>query len=69
MISLIFVRYCLCLFRKDAKTGVMKILGDQIRNNPDRILNSVPKVNSRIATGRYAFPFVSIQLRVFFSVM
>jgi hypothetical protein len=55
---------CLCLFRKDAKTGVMKILGDQVRNNPDRILNSVPKVNSQIATGRYAFPFVRIQLRV-----
>ncbi|XP_046636082.1 glutamate receptor ionotropic, delta-1-like isoform X1 [Daphnia pulicaria] len=49
---------CLCLFRKDAKTGVMKILGDQVRNNPDRILNSVPKVNSQIATGRYAFPFL-----------
>ncbi|XP_046636084.1 ionotropic receptor 93a-like isoform X2 [Daphnia pulicaria] len=43
---------------RDAKTGVMKILGDQVRNNPDRILNSVPKVNSQIATGRYAFPFL-----------
>lgn len=64
MISLIQYVRCLCLFRKDAKTGVMKILGDQVRNNPDRILNSVPKVNSQIATGRYAFPFVRIQLRV-----
>ena len=37
----------------------MKILGDQIRNNPDRVLSSIPKVNARLETGQFAFPFVS----------
>jgi ionotropic glutamate receptor len=37
----------------------MKILGDQIRNNPDRVLSNMPKVNARLETGQFAFPFVS----------
>ncbi|EFX79723.1 hypothetical protein DAPPUDRAFT_103904 [Daphnia pulex] len=44
---------------KESKSGASKILGDQIRNNPDRILsNSLADVNNRMETERYAFPFL-----------
>nr|CAH0103993.1 unnamed protein product [Daphnia galeata] len=39
----------------DATHGAQKTLGDQIRKNPDRILNNIEKVNVRLITERYAF--------------
>ncbi|XP_046447449.1 uncharacterized protein LOC124196410 [Daphnia pulex] len=36
--------------------GAMKTLGDQIRNNPSRILNNLQKVSDLLETERYAFP-------------
>ena len=42
----------------------MKVLGDQIRNNPDQILSNIDQVSARLETTRYAFPFVSHQKHV-----
>lgn len=53
------MRRCLCHFPKDAETGALKVLGDQVRTNPDRIASSVPKLYSRLQSGNFAFPFVS----------
>ena len=36
----------------------MKILGDQIRGNPERILNNLEKVIVQLKTERYALPNV-----------
>jgi hypothetical protein len=44
---------------EDATHGAQKTLGDQIRKNPDRILNNIEKVNVRLITERYAFANVS----------
>jgi hypothetical protein len=49
------------LFKKQqAKNGVYKVLGDQARLNPNRILGDPFKVNALLVTRKYAFPFVSI---------
>ncbi len=53
------MRRCLCHLPKDAETGTLKVLGDQVRSKPDRIASSVPKVYSRLESGNFAFPFVS----------
>ncbi|XP_046447431.1 glutamate receptor ionotropic, kainate 2-like isoform X2 [Daphnia pulex] len=39
----------------EATHGAQKLLGDDIRNHPDRILSSIEKVNVRLKTERYAF--------------
>jgi ionotropic glutamate receptor len=49
----------LCHLPKDAKSGALKVIGDQVRSNPDRIASSVPKVYGRLESGNFAFPFVS----------
>ena len=52
-------RKTFCQLSKDAETGALKVLGDQVRSNPDRIASSVPKLYSRLESGNFAFPFVS----------
>nr|CAH0112523.1 unnamed protein product [Daphnia galeata] len=44
----------------DAQSGTLKILGDQVRRHPDRILNNMQKASTLLETGNYALPFVSI---------
>ena len=36
----------------------MKILGDQIRSNPDQVLNNVSLITERMQNEHSAFPFV-----------
>ena len=51
------------LFKKQpATSGVYKILGDQARLNPNRILGDPFKVNALLISRKYAFPFVSISV-------
>ena len=49
---------------KEANTGVMQVLGDQIRNNPDRLLSNIDQVSACLERARYAFPLVSHQQHV-----
>ncbi|KAK4012523.1 hypothetical protein OUZ56_024762 [Daphnia magna] len=42
-----------------ATSGIYKILGDQARRNPDRIVGDPLKLNAMLETGRYAYPFLS----------
>lgn len=44
---------------KDAKSGVLKALGDLTRNDGQTILPSMAKVAEQLDTGRYALPYVS----------
>jgi len=37
----------------------MKTLGDQIRRNPDRLLNNMQNVYTLLETGNYGMPLVS----------
>nr|CAH0098391.1 unnamed protein product [Daphnia galeata] len=41
----------------DAKTGPLKVLGDQMRSKPDRIVSNVPKLYKKLETEHFAFPF------------
>ncbi|EFX79932.1 hypothetical protein DAPPUDRAFT_103895 [Daphnia pulex] len=43
----------------DAKFGALKYLGDQIRYNPDRLLNSMQNVETFLGTGNYAMPLLA----------
>ncbi|XP_046447218.1 glutamate receptor ionotropic, delta-2-like [Daphnia pulex] len=43
----------------DAKFGALKHLGDQIRYNPDRLLNSMQNVETFLGTGNYAMPLLA----------
>jgi hypothetical protein len=46
-----------------AKSGVLKTLADQARRNPaDRILKDQSEIDVRLATGRYAYAFVSVSV-------
>jgi len=44
---------------KDATRGAQKILGNEIRRNPDRMLNTLEEVTVRLKTKHYAFGTVS----------
>lgn len=46
---------------KGAKSGVLKVLGDQARLNPKRILPLATDATRRLQTGSFAFPYVSIR--------
>ncbi|XP_046635987.1 glutamate receptor ionotropic, delta-2-like isoform X2 [Daphnia pulicaria] len=43
----------------DAKFGALKYLGDQIRYNPDRLLNNMQNVETLLGTGSHAMPFLA----------
>jgi hypothetical protein len=45
-----------------AKSGVFKTLADQARHNPDRIFKDQTKIDVRLATGLYAYSFVSLSI-------
>lgn len=45
---------------QEAKTGALKILGDQVRQNPNQMVYESSKVIDLLRTGNYAFPFVSL---------
>lgn len=51
-------------FPQEAQTGTLKILADQVRHNPDRLLNNIQKGITLLETGRYALPFVKIVLYI-----
>ncbi len=42
-----------------AKSGIYKLIGDRARSKPNQIFNEPFQLNAALATGRYAFPFVS----------
>ncbi len=41
-----------------ATTGVFNLIGDKARRFPDQILGDPFKLNAKLETGRYAYPFV-----------
>ncbi|XP_046452807.1 uncharacterized protein LOC124200581 [Daphnia pulex] len=43
----------------DAKSGPLKILGDQVRRNPSRLLKNMLQVETLLETGHYALPIAS----------
>lgn len=44
-----------------AKTGVLQILGEQIRRNPDFSFTDLHKLQAKLRKGGFAFPFVSLK--------
>jgi hypothetical protein len=44
---------------QDAKSGPLKILRDQVRRNPSRLLKNMLQVETLLETGHYALPFAS----------
>ena len=63
--SLVFSVWLLCHFFficQEAKTGTLKILGDQVRQYPERLFTDQSKINVRLLTGRFAYPHVYIQI-------
>ncbi|EFX78830.1 hypothetical protein DAPPUDRAFT_320132 [Daphnia pulex] len=42
----------------EATSGTLKILADQVRHHPDRLLNNIPKGITLLETGHYALPFL-----------
>jgi len=57
LIKTSFVKFI--LFFQAAQSGVLKTLADQARRNPDRIFKDQSKLDVRLASGRYAYAFVS----------
>ncbi len=45
-------------FVQKATSGVYKVLGDQARRHPDRIVGDPFTLSAKLETGRYAYPFV-----------
>lgn len=43
---------------QEAKTGTLKILGDQLRQYPERLFTDQSQINVRLLTGRFAYPHV-----------
>jgi hypothetical protein len=46
--------------KQEATSGVFKVLGDQARRHPDRIVNDPFKLATKLETGEFAYPFVII---------
>jgi hypothetical protein len=46
--------------KQEATSGVFKVLGDQARSHPDRIVNDPFKLAAKLETGEFAYPFVII---------
>jgi hypothetical protein len=44
--------------KQEATSGVYKVLGDQARRHPDRIVNDPFKLSAKLETGHFAYPFV-----------
>ena len=44
--------------KQEATSGVFKVLGDQARSHPDRIVNDPFKLAAKLETGEFAYPFV-----------
>lgn len=45
--------------KQQATSGIFKVLGDQVRSEPDRIFTDPFKLAAKLGTGHFAFPFVS----------
>nr|CAH0107515.1 unnamed protein product [Daphnia galeata] len=43
----------------EATSGVFKVLGDQARSHPDRIVNDPFKLAAKLETGEFAYPFMN----------
>ncbi|EFX61709.1 hypothetical protein DAPPUDRAFT_272119 [Daphnia pulex] len=41
-----------------ATSGIYKVLGDQVRNEPDRIFDDPLKLATKLQSGRFDYPFV-----------
>ncbi len=57
----------LSIYNQQAKSGIYKVLGDQVRSEPDRIFSDPFKLQAKLETGHFAYPFVSfkfLQLRI-----
>nr|CAH0101189.1 unnamed protein product [Daphnia galeata] len=42
-----------------AKSGIYKVLGDQVRSEPDRIFSDPFKLQAKLETGHFAYPFLN----------
>ncbi|KAI9566014.1 hypothetical protein GHT06_009813 [Daphnia sinensis] len=51
----------------EAESGVLKILGDQARSKPDRLFTDPAKINARLVTGLYAYPYLQVFAKFFVS--
>ncbi|XP_045025966.1 glutamate receptor ionotropic, delta-1 [Daphnia magna] len=51
----------------EAESGALKILGDQARSEPDRLFTDPVKINARLVTGLYAYPYLQIFAKFFVS--
>ncbi|XP_057369972.1 glutamate receptor 1-like [Daphnia carinata] len=49
----------------EAESGVLKILGDQARREPDRLFTDPGKINARLIKGRYAYPYLQAFAKFF----
>ncbi|XP_046657524.1 ionotropic receptor 93a-like [Daphnia pulicaria] len=43
----------------EATSGIYKVLGDQVRLHPDRIFVDPFKLNAKLETGQFAYPFLN----------
>ncbi len=50
---------------KQATSGVYKVLGDKARRHPDQIVGDPFKLNIKLETGKFAYPFVSEENNLF----
>ena len=48
--------------KQEATSGIYKVLADQARSHPDRIVNDPFKLAAKLETGEFAYPFVIIYL-------
>ncbi|KAK4019074.1 hypothetical protein OUZ56_001104 [Daphnia magna] len=51
----------------EAESGALKILGDQARSEPDRLFTDPVKINARLVTGLYAYPYLQLFAKFFVS--
>ena len=49
------IRLCI----QNASNGYEKVIGDSLRANPKNLVSNFKQVKEKLATGHYAFPFVS----------
>ena len=49
----------MCRFLQAATSGIYKAIGDKARCKPGQILVDPFKLNAKLVTGHYAYPFVS----------
>ncbi len=63
--SLLVISQNMFFICQEAKSGTLKILGDQARKYPERLFTDQAKINARLLTGRFAFPNVNNQLCFF----